>query len=54
LAKEYDGRADLWQINADDNPNLLRALGVYGIPSLIVYNGNKETVRYVGVKPARR
>jgi len=52
LAQEYNGRVDFWEINANDNPELLRALRVYGIPTLIVYSGEKETMRYVGAKPA--
>jgi thioredoxin 1 len=52
LALEYSGRVDLWQINADDNQELLRDLNVYGIPTLIVYKDGKETLRQVGAKPA--
>ena len=52
LAKEYEGHVDLWQINADDNQDLLRELKVYGIPTLIVYRDGKETLRQVGAKPA--
>jgi thioredoxin len=52
LAQEYDGRVDLWQINADDNQDLLRELKVYGIPTLIIYRDGKELLRYVGAKPA--
>jgi thioredoxin len=52
LAQEYTGRADLWQINADDSQDLLRELKVYGIPTLIVYRDGKETLRQVGAKPA--
>jgi thioredoxin len=52
LAIEYGGRVDLWQINADDNQDLLRELKVYGIPTLIVYRDGKETMRQVGAKPA--
>ena len=52
LASEYSGRVDLWQINADDNPDLLRELKVYGIPTLIVYRAGKEIKRQVGAKPA--
>jgi thioredoxin len=52
LAKEYEGRVDLWQINADDNQDLLRILKVYSIPTLIVYHDGKETLRQVGAKPA--
>jgi thioredoxin len=53
LAQEYTGRVDLWQINADDNQDLLRELKVYGIPTLIVYRDGKETLRQVGAKPAK-
>ena len=52
LAQEYAGRVDLWQINADENQDLLRELKVYGIPTLIIYRSGQETLRYVGAKPA--
>lgn len=51
LAQEYAERVDLWQINADDHPELLQKLKVYGIPTLIGYDKGKEVVRYVGLKP---
>jgi len=54
LAQEYRGRVDLWQINADDNLELLRELKIYGIPTLIVYRNGKETQRQVGAKPGSR
>ncbi len=53
LAQEYDGRVDLWEINADHSPELLRSLRVYGIPTLLVYRDGKETARYIGAKPAQ-
>ena len=52
LAQEYAGRVDLWQINADENQDLLHELKVYGIPTLIIYRDGKETLRQVGAKPA--
>ena len=52
LAKEYEGRVDLWQINADDNQNLLRELKVYSIPTLIVYHD--ERVSSPGGSKARQ
>ena len=52
LAQEYTGRVDLWQINADENQELLQELKVYGIPTLIVYREGKEIRRQVGAKPA--
>jgi thioredoxin 1 len=51
LAQEYAGRVDLWEINADESQELLRQLKVYGIPTLIGYRNEEETVRYVGAKP---
>jgi thioredoxin 1 len=51
LAQEYNERVDLWEINADENQELLQKLKVYGIPTLIGYDHGKEVVRYVGVKP---
>jgi thioredoxin 1 len=53
LAQEYAGRVDLWQINADENQDLLQILKVYGIPTLIGYHHDKEIVRHVGVKPKK-
>jgi thioredoxin 1 len=52
LAREYAGRVDLWQINADENQALLRELNVYGIPTLIIYRHGQEIQRQVGAKPA--
>jgi len=51
LAQEYGGRVDLWEINADESPELLRKLRVYGIPTLIGYDAGREVVRYIGAKP---
>lgn len=52
LAKEYEGRVDLWQINADKHQELLRELKIFGIPTLIVFKNGKEAAREVGAKPA--
>ncbi len=48
LGQEYDGRVDVWKINADEQPGLLRQLGVYGIPTLIVYRSGQEVTRQTG------
>ncbi|MCG2786280.1 MAG: thioredoxin [Anaerolineae bacterium] len=51
LSKEYANKVDLWQINADDNQELLQELGIRGIPTLIVYRKGEEILRSVGAKP---
>jgi thioredoxin 1 len=48
LAAEYDGRVDVWKINADDRPEDVRALKVLGIPTMIVHRGGRELGRKVG------
>jgi thioredoxin 1 len=50
LAQDYAGRVDLWEINADESPELLHTLKVYGIPTLIGYDHGKEVLRRVGAK----
>ncbi len=51
LASEYEGRVDVWQINADESQGLLHTLKVYGIPTILGYQDGQEVARYVGVKP---
>jgi thioredoxin 1 len=53
LGHEFEGRVDLWEINADENQDLLRSLHVYGIPTLVVFRAGIESFRHVGAKPAR-
>lgn len=50
LEKEYEGRVDVWKINADEQPELLRESGVYGIPTLVVYHAGQELTRRVGAQ----
>ena len=48
LAERYAGRVDLWRVNADEEPEVARALGVYGIPTLIGFRQGQEIVRRTG------
>lgn len=36
LAKEYEGKVNLLMMNADDHPELLRELRVFGIPTILI------------------
>lgn len=46
--EEYQGKVDLWKINADKEPELLRELGVRGIPTMIGYFQGEEITRKTG------
>ena len=52
LSLEYAGRVDAWKINADKEPDLLRALHLYGIPTLIAYHQGQEISRHTGTGSA--
>jgi thioredoxin len=52
LGEEYAGRVDLWKVNADEQPDLLRALRIYGIPTLIAYHDGREVSRRTGAASA--
>lgn len=48
LEKQYEGRVDLWKVNADEQPELLRKLKIYGIPTLVGFNAGQEVFRHTG------
>lgn len=52
LKKEFKDRVDVWEVNADDAPDLMRQYGVMSIPTLIVFDDGREIERYVGARPA--
>ena len=46
---EYTGRVDVWKVNADEHPQLLRQLRIYGIPTLVGFKAGQEVARQAGV-----
>lgn len=50
LSREYSGQVDVWKLNADEYPDLVRSLGVRSIPTLIVYRGADELARHTGAQ----
>ena len=48
LSQEFSGRVDVWKVNADLEPDLLRSLRIYGIPTLIAFNAGQEIGRHTG------
>jgi thioredoxin len=48
VAEQYAGRVELWKVNADEHPDLVRALGIFGIPTLLVYRNGAEVARHTG------
>jgi len=51
LEQTYHGQVDVWRVNADEQPDLLRQLKVYGIPTLIAFQDGQEIARQTGAQP---
>jgi thioredoxin 1 len=52
LAHEYAGRVELMPLDASAEPGLVRELGVMAIPTLLIYQGGRQTGRITGAKTA--
>jgi thioredoxin 1 len=48
LEQVYRGQVDVLRLNADEHPNLLQALGIFGIPTLVAYRAGNEVARRTG------
>lgn len=53
LEHEMAGRLSLVKINSDDNPEIAAALGVRGIPNVILFKDGKPIDKFVGALPER-
>ncbi|PKO20590.1 MAG: thioredoxin [Chloroflexi bacterium HGW-Chloroflexi-1] len=49
LANEFDGRAVVAKLNADDYPDILSRYGIMGIPTLIYFKNGQEVDRVTGM-----
>jgi thioredoxin len=45
---EYQGKVDVWRINADESRELIQKLDIYGIPTTVVFRGDEEIMRHTG------
>jgi thioredoxin len=49
LGQEYSGQVEVLKINTDEEPDLLRYLRIYGIPTLVAFHAGQEIGRRTGV-----
>jgi thioredoxin 1 len=50
--QKYIGQVDVLKINADESPEVLKALGVIGIPTVVGFAHGKEILRRIGMMSA--
>lgn len=50
VEKQFAGQVDLLRIDADQSPEVLSALGILGIPTLVVFHSGREVARQSGTQ----
>ncbi|MCA1624906.1 MAG: thioredoxin [Acidobacteria bacterium] len=48
VAEDYEGKAQVYKMNVDENMNVPQRFGIRGIPTLIVFKNGQEQERIVG------
>jgi thioredoxin len=50
ISQKYNDQVDVLKINTDESPEVLKALGVMGIPTVVGFAYGKEIVRRTGMQ----
>jgi thioredoxin 1 len=48
VAEEFNGKAKVFKLNVDENPEIAARYGVQSIPTLIVFKGGQQVKQLVG------
>ena len=51
IAEEYDGKVKIGKLDVDTNQQTSQAMGIRGIPALIIFNNGKPVDQIIGVVP---
>ena len=54
VADEFAGRAKVFKLNVDENPEIAGRYGVQSIPTLIVFKGGQKVGELVGGQNTRQ
>ena len=54
LAGDWDGKARVYKMDVDSNPNLPIQYGVMGIPALLLFVNGDVAARVAGFKPKKQ
>jgi thioredoxin 1 len=54
LAQEWEGKARIYKMDVDTNPQLPVKYGVMGVPSLILFKDGEIAARLTGFKPKKQ
>ena len=54
LAKEYEGRVKVMKLNVDNNPNTAQKVGIFSIPTILIFKGGQVAAQIVGAMPKKQ
>ena len=54
LAVDWEGKAEVYKMDVDANPNLPIEYGVMGIPALLLFVNGEVAARVAGFKPKKQ
>lgn len=50
IAKQFEGKATIIEINVDENRDTAASLGIHSIPTLIIFKNGREIQRLIGLQ----
>jgi thioredoxin 1 len=51
VAKKVQGKARVYKLNVDENPDTARQYGISGIPTVVIFRNGSIEKQLVGVQP---
>jgi len=51
FSQELEGKINVIKVNTQDIPSLAQQYGVQAIPTLVLFQDNREVNRFIGVQP---
>jgi thioredoxin 1 len=51
ISDKTQGKAKVYKLNVDDNPQVASRYGITGIPTVIVFRNGEVSKQFVGVQP---
>jgi thioredoxin 1 len=51
LTENFAGKAQVFELNVDENQQLAKHLDIMSIPTMIIYRQGEEVRRFIGIQP---
>lgn len=51
VSAQTEGKAQVFKLNVDDNPQIASRYGITGIPTVMIFKNGEVDKQFVGVQP---